>query len=477
MTRIFGHYVPGEMVLLWLIELTLCFGLGYATLETGMPMGIGVASAAAGHAVTDTAAVLAISAGLTSFAIGLYRPETFLRLRRLVAKTAVAGLLCLPAIWVIGRVVGLDFGILVRHDSWVPLELLVAWIALMGSVRLAFSYSLRMKLFSRRVVVIGDDESALRTANAIDYLRNGLFEVAGTFDGVDFGGNGREAEPAELMEQLRRRRVWGVVVASDGVLQADQGTSQGTERALRATKQATGSPVKVWDGRGFWEDQLRRVDIDRIVPDRQAEADAFAAAARPSRGEALVRRSSDVVLSLVLLLITLPLMLITALVIRLDSPGGVFYRQERVGLHGRRFVLTKFRSMRSDAEKLGPVWAAQGDSRVTRVGAFLRLTRIDELPQLINVLRGEMSFIGPRPERPHFVEKLGGIIPFYAQRAEVKPGLTGWAQVNYPYGASIEDARMKLSYDLYYVKHHSLFLDVLILFSTVRVILFQEGAR
>ncbi|MDP9085503.1 MAG: sugar transferase, partial [Pseudomonadota bacterium] len=144
---------------------------------------------------------------------------------------------------------------------------------------------------------------------------------------------------------------------------------------------------------------------------------------------------------------------------------------------GKSFTLLKFRSMRANAEASGPKWAQQRDPRVTRVGSFMRKTRIDELPQLLNILRGEMSFIGPRPERPHFVEQLSEAIPFYHERARVKPGLTGWAQVNYPYGASVEDARAKLSYDLYYVKNRNLVMDILILLSTVRVILFQEGAR
>jgi exopolysaccharide biosynthesis polyprenyl glycosylphosphotransferase len=196
-----------------------------------------------------------------------------------------------------------------------------------------------------------------------------------------------------------------------------------------------------------------------------------------SRRDAAARRMADIVLGLALLVFTLPLMVLMAVLIRIDSPGPALYRQERVGLYGRPFTLLKFRSMRTDAEARGPVWAAQRDPRVTRVGQFIRLTRIDELPQLLNVLRGEMSFIGPRPERPHFVEQLERVLPFYRDRALVKPGLTGWAQVNYPYGASVEDARAKLSYDLYYVKHRSLLLDLMILIATVRVVLFQRGAR
>jgi exopolysaccharide biosynthesis polyprenyl glycosylphosphotransferase len=199
---------------------------------------------------------------------------------------------------------------------------------------------------------------------------------------------------------------------------------------------------------------------------------------RTSVPVAILRRASDIGISLALLAVTLPLMLLTALAVRLDSPGPVFYRQKRTGLNGGDFTLFKFRSMRVDAEAAGrPVWAAADDPRVTRVGQIIRRLRIDELPQLLNVLRGEMSFIGPRPERPEFVAQLSRQIPLYAHRACVKPGLTGWAQVSFPYGASVDDARHKLSYDLYYIKHRSALLDLLILFATVRVILFGEGAR
>ena len=177
-------------------------------------------------------------------------------------------------------------------------------------------------------------------------------------------------------------------------------------------------------------------------------------------------------------LLTLPVMVITAMLVKLDSPGPVFYRQQRAGYAGAPFTLFKFRSMSVDAEAGGkPRWAQKHDPRVTRVGQFIRQTRIDELPQLFNVLRGDMSMIGPRPERPHFVDELALAIPFYREREYFKPGITGWAQVNFPYGASVDDAREKLAYDLYYVKNRSIALDILIFCSTVRIILFREGAR
>jgi exopolysaccharide biosynthesis polyprenyl glycosylphosphotransferase len=190
-----------------------------------------------------------------------------------------------------------------------------------------------------------------------------------------------------------------------------------------------------------------------------------------------VRRWRDVSGSLLLLTLALPLMVLVAWLIKLESRGPVLYRQDRVGLHGRVFRLLKFRSMRIDAEANGPCWAAERDPRVTRIGAFIRATRIDELPQLVNVLRGEMSLVGPRPERPCFTRQLGEIIPGYHQRACVLPGITGWAQVNYPYGASVEDARAKLVYDLHYLRNRSLALDLRILVATVRVVVCRIGAR
>ena len=190
-----------------------------------------------------------------------------------------------------------------------------------------------------------------------------------------------------------------------------------------------------------------------------------------------LRRLLDVLLSVVGLVLSLPIMMFTAVAIRLDSRGPILYRQTRVGQRNRTFTIMKFRSMRLDAEPGGPVWAEEDDPRVTRVGRVIRKLRIDELPQFINIIRGEMTFVGPRPERPEFVSRLEREIPYYSQRHLVKPGLTGWAQVRYPYCASVEDAIQKLQYDLYYIKNQSLLLDVITLFETVRIVLFGRGAR
>ncbi len=204
----------------------------------------------------------------------------------------------------------------------------------------------------------------------------------------------------------------------------------------------------------------------------------FSRGSRFSDFEHHVRRVINVGVSLVGFVSSLPVMLLTVLAIKLDSRGPIFYVQERVGKQGRTFKIIKFRSMQVGAEaKSGPMWAEEGDPRVTRVGRIIRKLRIDELPQFINVIRGDMNFVGPRPERPVFVDRLSAIVPYYSQRHVVKPGLTGWAQIKYPYGASVEDAVEKLRYDLYYIKNQSLLLDAFIMFETIKIIIFGRGGR
>jgi sugar transferase (PEP-CTERM system associated) len=233
------------------------------------------------------------------------------------------------------------------------------------------------------------------------------------------------------------------------------------------------SGVRVEDATTTYERVTGKILIDDLRPSWLIFSDGF----RVSRVSRLMKRAIDLSLSLLMAVATLPLMVLTAALVWIEDGRPIFYRQERVGENGRPFVLSKFRSMRKDAEQGGrPVWAKDGDERVTRVGRFIRTTRLDELPQLWNVLRGDMSFVGPRPERPFFVDELSRQIPFYQQRHAVKPGLTGWAQVKYRYGSSLEDAMEKLRYDLYYIKHLSVFFDLTIVFDTVKVVLFRKGA-
>jgi sugar transferase (PEP-CTERM system associated) len=234
------------------------------------------------------------------------------------------------------------------------------------------------------------------------------------------------------------------------------------------------SGIKFYDLNSHFEKALGQIRIDYLNASWLIFGDGF----NQGTARTVVKRLFDIVCSIVLTVLAAPIMVVTALLIKLESPGPVLYRQERVGQGNKSFFVTKFRSMRTDAEHDGkPRWASANDSRVTRVGNIIRRLRIDELPQLFNVLKGEMSLVGPRPERPFFVEQLTKGIPFYAVRHSVKPGLTGWAQVRYHYGATVEDSQQKLQYDLYYVKNHTLFLDLVVLMETVGVVLTGKGAR
>jgi len=229
----------------------------------------------------------------------------------------------------------------------------------------------------------------------------------------------------------------------------------------------------VYEDASFSERVLRRLPVNQL---RQSDL-IYADELQLSKARAFAKRLLDLLAACTLALLAAPVMLVVAALVKLDSKGPLFYSQERVGLRGKVFKITKFRTMRTDAEKAGAQWAQKNDPRVTRVGKWLRLCRLDELPQLFAVLSGDMTLVGPRPERPVFVSQLTEAIPFYALREAVKPGVTGWAQIRYPYGASVEDAKNKLEYDLYYIKNGSLFLDLSILFHTVRHVLLGRGAR
>jgi sugar transferase (PEP-CTERM system associated) len=230
--------------------------------------------------------------------------------------------------------------------------------------------------------------------------------------------------------------------------------------------------IQVTDASTFFERETYQIRVESLQPSWLVFGGGF----DQSFIRIFMKRGFDLVCSAIILVLSFPVMILTAALIYMEDRAPVFYSQERVGKDGKPFKVHKFRSMRSDAEKGGkPQWAAQNDPRVTRIGNFIRRVRIDELPQILNVFNGEMSFVGPRPERAFFVEQLIEVVPYYNVRHSIKPGITGWAQVRYGYGSSAEDALQKLQYDLYYVKNNSLFLDVLVLIDTLKVVLFRSG--
>jgi len=325
---------------------------------------------------------------------------------------------------------------------------------------------------AKRVLIVGTGEDAAGVERALATLGYPSLSIVGFYP----TGNDHEARAVPADRILPNTLPLPEVVNGLGIKEVIVAVRErrGGVLPLRELVDCRISGVPVTDLAGMYERVRGEVPLESLRASWLIYGQGFAQGG--VRG--FVKRTFDLGVSAIMLVLALPVMLLTAIAIRLESPGPVIYRQERVGLGGRRFMCLKFRSMRADAEGDGVArWAERGDPRVTRVGRIIRKLRIDELPQLLNVLRGEMSFVGPRPERPSFVKELKETIPFYDVRHSVKPGVTGWAQVRYTYGASVEDARKKLQFDLYYVKNHSLFLDLLILVETVRVVLFREGAH
>lgn len=338
-------------------------------------------------------------------------------------------------------------------------------------VRIAFDRLLDENIFKRRVLVYGSG----RRAGSIARLRRRSdrrgFIVVG-YVGAE-GDDSSAVAPADklggtdLLQLCRTHHVDEIVVAMD-----DRRRQFPMDELLECRLEG----LEIVELISFLERETGKVRLDVLNPSWMIFSEGF----RQGRIHGTLERAFDVVASVGLLLVALPAMLLAALAIKLeDGPrAAIFYRQLRVGQYGRPFKLLKFRSMREDAEVDGRAqWAQKNDSRVTRVGSFIRLTRIDELPQILNVLRGEMSFVGPRPERPEFVEQLNERIPYYRERHSIKPGITGWAQLCYPYGSSEQDATEKLQYDLFYVKNHSLLFYLAILVQTVEVIVWGKGAR
>lgn len=461
MIRLFKHYISHAVLLLGLVDFVLLGAAG----ELGWQLRAHQIAIDPG-VVADRRAPLLLFAALVQaamVAVGVYGSDALRSMRYAGARLLVAislGIIALSVVYFLvpGRTL---------WRSTLFYAMLIA-IALLLVARLVLGAVLGASAFRRRILVLGAGARAERLRALADRPEAG-FTIAGfvamSAQPPVVAGAVHRDTIANLKSHVEALRVSEVVLALE-----ERRNALPLKDLLRI--KTTG--VMVNEFSSFIERETGRIDLATVNPSWLIFSDGFSAGQVVSRA---VKRLFDITASLLLLVMTAPVVAIFALLVRLDSPGPALFRQTRVGLFGEPFTLVKLRSMRNDAEKGGAQWAAKADPRVTRIGRIIRKLRIDELPQAWTVLKGEMSFVGPRPERPEFVADLEEHLPYYAERHMVKPGITGWAQINYPYGASIEDSRNKLEYDLYYAKNYSPFLDLLILLQTLRVILWNEGAR
>ena len=462
--RIFGHHISRAALLLGVLETVVVYAsllLAVAIADqrpeaTGLPH---FAALAAGVAV-----VLGMSV------MGLYEREqqVLVRIRRL------AFLLRLVFGVLLGLLIFKLADLLFLETAALEIQTLALGgglaVALLLSGRRLFRSLHQLNLFRRRVVVLGSGTRAGAVASASG--AETPFEIVGYIALP-------EKATAEVPEpQVRRLQGHETLLDIARELQVDEIVVAVRDRRgtlpIKQLLECKLQGITVTDVSSFFEREQQQLQLDSLNTSWLVFGTGF----RQSTIGHVAKRGFDLTASSVLLAASLPIMLVTAAAIRLEGPGPIFYWQTRVGRGNRPFEICKFRSMRPDAENDGQArWASGDDDRITRVGRVIRKLRIDELPQVFNVFRGEMSFVGPRPERPVFVEQLSEQIPYFLARHSIRPGITGWAQVRYPYGASVHDARQKLQYDLYYLKNHTLFLDLVILLETVNVVLFGRGAR
>lgn len=462
MVRIFKHYVPHSFLMLGAIEVIILMSsiyLGALLRFSGEDQPLQAVGPLLPKALIFALVMISVMT-----AVGLYKSNLRDGIAGMLLRIGISILLGLaamsfvfylfPALFLGRGAFGLTFA-----------------MALTGIVltRIIFFKVVNQDAMKRRILVLGTGKRAIELAQQMrrkvdtrGFVIVGYVHVTGEHDVIEPRHIVRLDVP--LLEYADQQQVDEIVVAVE-----DRRKGFPVHQLLDCKM----SGIEVVDMLTFFERQGGKIRLDLLHPSWLIFSDGFLSGFFQS----YTKRIFDVVASLTLLALTWPIMIIAAIAIKLESPGPILYRQVRVGQNWQLVQVLKFRSMCNDAEKDGPQWAGKDDSRVTRIGAFIRKVRIDELPQLYNVLKGEMSFVGPRPERPIFVEQLSQTIPYYAERHRVKPGITGWAQIRYPYGSTEKDAVEKLQYDLYYVKNYSLFLDLLILFQTAEVILWGRGAR
>jgi len=410
--------------------------------------------------------VLTLTYVIYFYYFDLYTPDMYRPSRSMFIKLMSASLLATVTLFSIFYMVpSLKTwrGILLIDTLILP-PLILVW-------RLLFSRLKRLNLPSKQVLIIGSGDLAKKIGGAIYKQSEHGLHLAGFIDddpnklGVSIVNPGVVGGYGDINRIVASKNIDMIIVALP---------DRRSKLPMSALLDCKLKGISVIEGETFNERLTGNIPLDHLKPSWMVFSDGF----KSLRSRKIVKRSFDLVLAVACLIISAPLMLLTAALVKLESKGPVIFSQTRVGENGKNFNIYKFRSMRADAEaSTGPVWAGATDNRVTRVGRVIRKIRFDELPQLINVLKGDMSFVGPRPERPFFVAKLKETIPYYEMRTVVKPGLTGWAQIKYPYGATTQDALEKLQYDIYYIKNMSPLLDLLIFFWTIKVVLTGKGAR
>ncbi len=465
MIRVFRHYLPRSLVILGAGEALILFSAIYVAVTVGVLEINPTARLLVGPVWTKGLAYVLLMMLVMAIA-GLYQRGLREDPRGMALRVGVA--------LAIGTLIMAFAGAFAAHLAIGKRALLVAFVFSFVGIAmfraLVYRY-LDTSYFKRRVLVLGAGELAAqverlrRRSDWQDTLLLGYVPVLGESTVVS---------PEKLLPLTSSLRELVRELGADEIVVAIGDRRRNFP--IRDILDCKMAGIQVVDMVGFFERQTGRINVDALNPSSIVFADGIIQAVLKS----YVHRAFDLIISFAVLVLTLPLMLLAALFIWLESGfrGPVLYRQTRVGRNGKLFRILKFRSMSIDAEQYGGArWAVPGDSRITVVGKLLRISRIDELPQIINVLKGDMSFVGPRPERPEFVDELVDEVPFYDLRHRVNPGITGWAQICYPYGASREDAKGKLEYDLYYIKNYSLFLDLTILIQTAQVILWGKGAR
>ena len=462
MIRLFKHYIPYAVLFLALVDFVLLIAAAetaWVIRANQIGMDVDYIANRFGQLLT-----FAVSVQVAAMAVGVYGPDSLQSLRFAIARLLVA--VSLGVIFQSVMAFALPGMTLWRSNSLYAMVLAFFFLAIS---RALLGTLIGGEAFKRRLLVLGAGKRAQRIKELEAKPGSGFIVV---------GYIAMNENKRVIPEAINRDAIYNLgdfvvkMGASEVVLALEERRNAIPLDDLLRIK-TTG--VHVNEISSFLERETGRVDLDSVNPSWLIFSDGFSSGRRLS---GIAKRLFDIFASSGLLLFTAPVIILFAILVKLESRGPAFYRQVRVGLFGQPYKVVKLRSMRSNAEENGKaVWAVKDDERITLIGRFIRKVRIDELPQTWNVLKGEMSFVGPRPERPEFVADLETQLSYYAERHMVKPGITGWAQINFPYGASIEDSRHKLEYDLYYAKNYTPFLDILILLQTIRVVLWPEGAR